>query len=97
LRCQFGTSSWGGTRYLPFAFTVLGVVMLPNVLQSKKAIDTSVLVVRAFNAMANVIDQRLSVANVQFSEIYQALIELADQRKELDKPRKPIGFLKPEK
>jgi len=35
LRSQFATSSWGGTRYLPFAFTVHGVVMLSNVLQSK--------------------------------------------------------------
>jgi DNA repair exonuclease SbcCD ATPase subunit len=38
------------------------------------------------------INQKLSVANVQFSEIYQALIELADKKKELDKPRNPIGF-----
>ena len=140
LRCQIDTSSWGGTRYLPFAFTVLGVLMLPNVLQSKKAIETSILIVRAFNAMANVvlnpppvndvkelqnevmelkqqikesfanyndinedvqmrldnIDQRLSVANIQFGEIYQALIDLADHKKELDKPRKQIGFLRPE-
>jgi hypothetical protein len=130
---------------LPFAFTIHGVVMLPNVLQSDKAIDASILVVRAFNAMANVllnppinevqelqnevsqlrqyieevftdhndinedtqmqldnINQTLSVANLQFSEIprtsykvqvYQALIELADQKKELEKPRKPIGYL----
>ena len=48
------------------------------------------------------INQKLSVANVQFSEIprtsytvqvYQALIELAEQKKELEKPRNPIGFL----
>jgi hypothetical protein len=38
------------------------------------------------------INQKLSVANIQFSEIYQALIELADQKKELNKPRNPIGF-----
>ena len=55
LRRQFGTSSWGGTRYLPFAFTVHGVVMLSNVLQSKRAIDTSIKVVRAFNAMGDVL------------------------------------------
>ena len=28
LRCQFGTSSWGGVRYLPYVFTEQGVAML---------------------------------------------------------------------
>jgi phage regulator Rha-like protein len=55
LRCQNGASSWGGTRYLPFAFTVHGVVMLSNVLKSKRAVDTSILIVRAFNAMREVL------------------------------------------
>jgi len=55
LRSQFGNSSWGGTRYLPYVFTVHGVVMLPNVLQSKKAVETSILIVRAFNAMREVL------------------------------------------
>ena len=31
LRCQFGTSSWGGVRYMPMAFTEQGVAMLSNV------------------------------------------------------------------
>ena len=35
-RCQFGTSSWGGTRYIPMAFTEQGVAMLSSVLNSKK-------------------------------------------------------------
>jgi hypothetical protein len=39
------------------------------------------------------INQALSVSNVQFGEIYQALTELAEHKKELDKPRKPIGFI----
>ena len=38
------------------------------------------------------INEKLSVANNQFSEIYQAFIELADQNRALDKPRNPIGF-----
>jgi hypothetical protein len=140
IRCQNGILSKSWFRYPPFAFTVLGVLMLPNVLQSKKAIDTSVLIVRAFNAMANVIlnpppinevhelqnevmelkqhieesftdyneinedtraeldsiNEKLSVANMQFSEIYQALIELADQKSEFEKPRKQIGFMRDE-
>ncbi len=35
LRCQIGTSSWGGVRYLPIVFTEQGVAMLSSVLNSK--------------------------------------------------------------
>lgn len=38
LRCQFGTSSYGGRRYLPYAFTEQGVAMLSSVLNSKRAV-----------------------------------------------------------
>jgi hypothetical protein len=38
LRSQFGTSSWGGTRYSPMAFTEQGVAMLSSVLSSATAI-----------------------------------------------------------
>jgi hypothetical protein len=48
LRSQFATSSWGGRRYPPFAFTEHGAVMLASVLNSPVAITTSVEVVRAF-------------------------------------------------
>lgn len=48
LRCQIGTSSWGGSRYGAFAFTELGVAMLSSVLRSKKAIDTNRDIMRAF-------------------------------------------------
>jgi hypothetical protein len=37
LRSQFATSSYGGTRYVPFAFTEQGVAMLSSVLKSKKS------------------------------------------------------------
>lgn len=36
LICQFGTSSWGGTRKLPYAFTEQGIAMLSGVLHSRK-------------------------------------------------------------
>jgi hypothetical protein len=38
LRCQFGTSSWGGTRYVPMAFTEQSVAMLSSILNSERAI-----------------------------------------------------------
>ena len=40
----------------------------------------------------NKLEQFMIETNMQFNEIYQALIELAEQKKELDKPRNPIGF-----
>ncbi len=48
LRFQFGTSSWGGRRYLPFAFTEQGVAMLSSVLKSERAIDVNIAIMRAF-------------------------------------------------
>ncbi len=51
LKSQFVTSSWGGTRKRPFAFTEQGVAMLSSVLRSEKAIDTNVAIMRAFVAL----------------------------------------------
>jgi hypothetical protein len=49
LRSQFVTSSassWGGTRYSPMAFTEQGVAMLSSVLNSERAIEVNILVMR---------------------------------------------------
>jgi phage regulator Rha-like protein len=48
LRSQIVTSSWGGRRYAPYAFTEQGVAMLSAVLHSKRAIQTSIAIVRVF-------------------------------------------------
>lgn len=48
LMCQNGTSSWGGTRKLPCAFTEQGVAMLSGVLHSKRAIKVNIQIMRAF-------------------------------------------------
>ena len=48
LRCQFGTSNKGGTRYAPFAFTEQGVAMLSGLLNSPKAIEVNINIMRAF-------------------------------------------------
>jgi len=102
LRCQIGISSWGGTRFLPFAFTELGISMLSSVLNSKTAIATNRNIMRAFvmfrHYAAGLIElnRRLESfmieTNMQFNEIYQALTELAAHKKELEKPRTRIGF-----
>ena len=48
LRCQFVTSSWGGRRRLPYVFTQEGVAMLSSVLNSKRAIQVNIQIMRAF-------------------------------------------------
>ena len=48
LKSQFATSSWGGRRKLPLAFTEHGAIMAASVLSSQRAIEVSIYVVRAF-------------------------------------------------
>jgi hypothetical protein len=48
LRSQFATSSWGGRRYRPFAFTEDGAIQAANVLNSPRAVAMGIYVVRAF-------------------------------------------------
>jgi len=51
LRTQIASSSWGGVRYKPFAFTEQGVAMLASVLKSETAIQVNIAIVRAFVAI----------------------------------------------
>lgn len=52
LKCQNGTSSWGGDRRsLPHAFTEQGVSMLSGLLKSKVAINANIRIMRAFVSM----------------------------------------------
>jgi hypothetical protein len=84
---QIVTSSWGGTRKLPFAFTEKGVAMLASVLKSGKAIEVNIEIVRAFVVLRQYalgfaeLNQKLESfmieTNMQFNEIYQALTEMA--------------------
>ena len=48
LKFHFGTSSWGGTRKLPRAFTEQGVAMLSSVLRSKRAVQVNIEIMRTF-------------------------------------------------
>ena len=51
LRSQIGTSSWGGIRYMPYAFTEQGVAMLSGVLKSTVAIQVHIQIIRVFTKM----------------------------------------------
>jgi ORF6N domain len=55
LRSQFATSSWGGRRYRPFAFTEHGAIQAANVLNSPHAVAMGVYVVRAFVQLREVL------------------------------------------
>ena len=48
LRSQNVTSRWGGSRYLPYVFTEQGVAMLSTVLNSERAIQVNIAIMRAF-------------------------------------------------
>ena len=105
LRCQTGISSWGGTRFLPFAFTQEGIAMLSSVLRSPTAVQVNISIMRAFVLMRQMIAgydelrkriEELEIStDAQFSEIYQALTELLSKKQMEEKPRQPIGYRKP--
>ena len=106
LRTQNATSKRGGTRYMPFAFTEQGVAMLSSVLNSKKAIQVNIAVIRAFvvlrQHLADYKDLKENIAtlekqmNLNFKDINQALHYLLnkDEQQISQHERKQIGFKK---
>ncbi len=103
LRCQIGTSSWGGRRYRPYVFTEHGAVMLASVLNSKRAVDMSILVVRAFIMLREVMVIHKELARkVEILERNQKghgrhIAAIYDMLRQLiappAKPARKIGFL----
>ena len=55
LKSQIVTSSWGGVRKMPFAFTEQGVSMLSSVLKSERAIRVNIQIIRIFTRMREII------------------------------------------
>ncbi len=51
LRFHFGTSNRGGQRYLPYAFTENGVAMLSSVLNSERAVQVNIQIMRTFTKL----------------------------------------------
>lgn len=99
LRRQSGTSRWGGTRYAPMAFTEQGVAMLSSVLNSPRAIQVNIQIIRAFVHLRRMIsssdDLRKKIEDMekrydkQFKIVFDALRELL---REESNPKKKIGF-----
>lgn len=63
LRSKKSTSSWGGTRYLPYAFTEQGVYMLMTVLKGELAVNQSKALIRTFKAMKDYIIENQGLIN----------------------------------
>ena len=99
LRCQIGTSSWGGTRYTPMAFTEQGVAMLSSVLNSERAVKVNIAIMRAFvqlRKMANNYTDLLKIIEViekkydkKFVMVFEAIKQLMQPP---DKLKRKIGF-----
>ena len=100
LRSQSVTSSsWGGRRYLPYAFTEQGVAMLSSVLRSPRAVLVNIEVMRAFVRLRQMLQENADLArklvllekkcDTQFRAVFDAIRELT---KPPAKPRRRIGF-----
>ena len=61
LKSQFATSSWGGRRKIPFAFTEQGVAMLSSVLNSETAVEASIMIMDAFISMRKLLLENYSL------------------------------------
>ena len=103
LRSQFVMLKTGRgqhSKYLPFAFTEQGVAMLSSVLNSDKAIEISISIIRAFVTMRQFtltyseLKDRVSAIESQFPDIYKALNYLVDKEniEKTDKERAKIGL-----
>lgn len=101
LRSQFVTSSYGGIRYMPFAFTEQGVAMLSSVLKSSKAIEINISIMRTFVTIRQFalnyteLQNRINEIEGQFPEIYNVLNYLVEKdNNEVIKERTKIGYKK---
>lgn len=105
LRTQIASSNRGGTRYLPFVFTEQGVAMLASVLNSAKAIEVNIQIVRAFVLLRQYalshseLTEKLKALenkyNKHFCDVYEALNYLLnkDKQKSDQNERKQIGYM----
>ena len=77
LRCQIGTSSWGGGRYGAFAFTEIGVAMLSSVLRSEVAIKANRQIMKAFVNYRHLAEMPLAATYIELRQ------QIEDIRKDI--------------
>ena len=103
LKCHFGTSSWGGIRKLPYVFTEQGVAMLSSVLNSRRAIQVNIQIMRAFIKLKELLlthkelaiklealEEKYAEHDERIKDIFEAIRQLLTPPPE--KQRKIIGF-----
>ena len=104
LRSQFGTSRWGGSRYIPMVFTEQGVAMLSSVLNSSRAIAVNIRIIRVFTKIREMLTDNLNIKleieeikknlsnqNKNIELVFQYLDELIEKK---EKPITKIGYKK---
>ena len=104
---QFATSSWGGRRKPPYAFTQYGVLMLSSVLKSERAIQVNIRIMRIYSRIQSImltdkdvqlrlekIEHALSDYDEKIVLIFKFLKKLEQQKKIQDEQsgRRRIGF-----
>jgi ORF6N domain-containing protein len=102
LKSQIATSSWGGRRKRPLAFTEHGAIMTATVLNSARAVEMTIYVVRAFVQLRDLLGSNRQLAD-KFAELErkvsshdEAIVGILKAIRELMRPpvvrRRPIGF-----
>ncbi len=107
LKSQLATSSWGGRRKLPYAFTEQGVAMLSGVLHSDRAIKVNIQIMRVFTHMRKLLEAHKEILkkldDLEKREIehdekimlifeYLKQLEQVRQQKIDQQNRKRVGF-----
>jgi len=102
LKSHFATSSWGGRRSLPYVFTEHGAIMAASVLNSPRAVEMSVYVVRAFvNLRTHILQykelsQKVAELETKLGKHDESIVAIVNALKLLMEPpkakKKEIGF-----
>lgn len=93
LMFQIGTSSWGGTRKLPNAFTEQGIAMLSSVLHSDLAIQTNIRIIRIFTKVRKLLEthqeilQRIVILEKNDEDQEKKIILILDYLKSLEQKK----------
>jgi hypothetical protein len=101
LKSHFATSSsWGGRRTRPYAFTEQGIAMLSSVLNSDRAIEVNIQIMRAFVKLREMmlshkdLTRKLAELEKKYDGQFQIVFEAIQQLIEVEeKPKRKIGFL----
>lgn len=99
LRCQFGISKEGkgGRRYQPLVFTENGVAMLSTVLNSKRAIQVNIMIVRTFTKLRDFISkdtpfkEELELLKKETNYLFKIVFEKLDNLEEQITPKLPAN------